>query len=54
VLAAFYLHFSAAPAFENAAEQLMFVHSGFVLWRQRISERVDMIQQRLSNVMSED
>jgi hypothetical protein len=35
-------------AFENAAEQLMFVHSGFVLWRQRISERVDAIQQRLS------
>jgi hypothetical protein len=26
---------SADPAFENAAEQLMFVHSGFVLWRQR-------------------
>jgi hypothetical protein len=45
---------SAAPAFENAAEQLMFVHSGFVLWRQRISERVDAIQHRLSDVVSED
>jgi hypothetical protein len=28
----------------------MFVHSGFVLWRQRISQRVDAIQQRLSEI----
>jgi hypothetical protein len=39
---------SADPAFENAAEHLMFVHSGFVLWRQRISARVEAIQQRLA------
>jgi hypothetical protein len=41
---------AADPTFENAAEQLMFVHSGFVLWRQRISQRVDAIQQRLSEI----
>jgi hypothetical protein len=45
---------SADPTFENAAEQLMFVHSGFVLWRQRISARVDAIQHRLSGARSVD
>jgi hypothetical protein len=40
----------ADPVFENAAEQLMFVHSGFVLWRQRISDRVSAIQQRLAKL----
>jgi hypothetical protein len=39
---------SADPAFENAAEHLILVHSGFVLWRQRISTRVEAIQQRLA------
>jgi hypothetical protein len=38
------------PAFENAVEQLLFVQSGFTLWRQRISSRVDAIQQRLSEI----
>jgi hypothetical protein len=41
---------AADPAFENAAEQLLFFHSGFILWRQRISTRVDAIQQRLSEI----
>jgi hypothetical protein len=31
-------------------EQLLFVQSGFTLWRQRISSRVDAIQQRLSEI----
>mgnify|MGYP000691732431 FL=1 len=41
---------AAAPAFENAAEQLMFTHSGFTLWRLRISARIAQIQQLLSEV----
>jgi hypothetical protein len=39
---------AADEEFENAAEHLMFVHSGFVLWRSRISDRVDAIHQRLT------
>ena len=35
-------------AFENSAEQLLFVHSGLILWRMRINERVDTILHRLN------
>lgn len=45
---------TADPTFENAAEQLLFVHIGMVLWRQRISERVDAIQIELSDALSVD
>lgn len=38
---------SKDAAFENSAEQLMFIHSGVILWRKRISARVDNIEQRL-------
>ncbi|MBU1188314.1 MAG: hypothetical protein KKC01_04710 [Gammaproteobacteria bacterium] len=37
----------ADAAFHNAAEQLVFVHSLFSLWRLRISDRVERIQQML-------
>lgn len=36
------------PEFHDAAELLMFVHSGFVLWRQRISKQVNAIERTLS------
>lgn len=45
---------SIDPAFENAAEQLMFVHIGQVLWRERIAKRVDAISQRLESAASAD
>ncbi|WP_395339519.1 hypothetical protein PN836_014730 [Ningiella sp. W23] len=41
---------SKDTAFENSAEQLMFVHSGFILWRKRIGERVDKILERLTTI----
>ncbi|MEM9014365.1 MAG: DUF6090 family protein [Pseudomonadota bacterium] len=39
---------AAEPAFENAVEELLFVHSGFTMWRKRISERIDAIEERLA------
>ena len=39
-------------AFENSAEQLLFVHSGLLLWRNRISERVDAILQQLTTLQN--
>ena len=38
---------AADPAFENAVEELLVVHSGLALWRSRISDRIDVIQRRL-------
>ncbi|EED31533.1 conserved hypothetical protein [gamma proteobacterium NOR5-3] len=40
---------TADPEFENAVEQLLFTHSGYTLWRERVSERIAKIQQLLSN-----
>ena len=37
----------ADAAFHNAAEQLVFVHSLYSMWRLRISDRVERIQQML-------
>ncbi|MEL7298259.1 MAG: hypothetical protein AAGJ86_11410, partial [Pseudomonadota bacterium] len=37
------------PAFRNAVEELMFIHSGSVMWRKRISARVDEIRQNLAD-----
>lgn len=45
---------AADPAFRDAAEQLLFVHSGFILWRSRISERVESIQLLLNDGLSGD
>ncbi|MEM6899727.1 MAG: hypothetical protein AAF583_08160 [Pseudomonadota bacterium] len=39
---------AADPAFENAVEELLFLHSGFTIWRKRISDRIDDIQQQLA------
>ncbi|MEM9234672.1 MAG: hypothetical protein AAGA69_10620, partial [Pseudomonadota bacterium] len=39
---------AADPAFHNAVEELLFVHSGFTMWRLRISDRIDLIQQKLA------
>jgi len=36
------------PAFYNAVEELLFVHSGFAMWRSRISDRIEGIQQNLA------
>ncbi|MDB2438097.1 hypothetical protein N9W89_05235 [Hellea sp.] len=36
------------PTFYNAVEELLFVHSGFTIWRSRISDRIDIIQQNLA------
>ena len=36
------------PSFYDAAEELLFMHSGTILWRQRISDRIDAIQQSLA------
>lgn len=36
------------PAFHNAAEELMFLQSNFTLWRSRISDRVEDIQEQLA------
>ncbi|MEN0078509.1 MAG: hypothetical protein AAF753_05285 [Pseudomonadota bacterium] len=36
------------PDFYEAAEELMFMHSGTILWRKRISDRIDVIQQSLA------
>ncbi len=44
----------ADPEFLNAAEQLLFVHSGFIVWRSRISQRVESIQVLLNNGASGD
>jgi hypothetical protein len=38
---------AADPDFENAAEQLLFTHTGYTLWREAISERIEEIQQLL-------
>lgn len=38
----------ADPAFHNAAEELMFLQGNFTLWRSRISERVEDIQEQLT------
>ncbi len=45
---------AADPAFANAAEQLLFVHSGIILWRSRISQRVDDIRLLLKDDASGD
>ncbi|MEM0987081.1 MAG: hypothetical protein AAGJ32_12615 [Pseudomonadota bacterium] len=37
------------PDFYQAAEELMFMHSGTILWRNRISDRLDGIQQNLAD-----
>mgnify|MGYP001794994776 CR=1 FL=1 len=37
----------ADPDFHNATEELLFMHSGTILWRKRISDRIDAIQERL-------
>ena len=34
--------------FHNAVEELLFVHSGLTLWRERISGRVNDIQKKLA------
>lgn len=34
--------------FYEAAEELLFMHSGTILWRKRISERIDEIQRQLA------
>jgi len=39
---------TADPAFQNAAEQLVFIHSLYSLWRRRIDRRIDSIQLQLS------
>lgn len=39
---------SSDPAFYNAVEELLLIHSGFTMWRQRISNRIDTIQQSLA------
>lgn len=39
---------AADADFYNAAEELLFMHSGTILWRQRISDRIDRIQQSLA------
>lgn len=39
---------AADQDFQNAVEQLLFVHSGLTLWRERISVRVDDIQTKLA------
>ncbi len=36
------------PAFHNAVEELLLVHSGFTMWRSRISNRIDAIQKNLA------
>ena len=36
------------PDFYKAAEELLFMHSGSTMWRQRISDRIDVIQQNLA------
>ncbi|MEL6687950.1 MAG: DUF6090 family protein [Pseudomonadota bacterium] len=36
------------PDFYNAAEELFLMHSGTILWRQRISDRIDIIRQQLA------
>ena len=39
---------AADQDFHNAVEQLLFVHSGLTMWRERISVRVDDIQKKLA------
>lgn len=39
---------AADPAFHNAAEELMVLQGNFTLWRTRISERVEDIQEQLA------
>lgn len=36
------------PTFHNAVEELLFAHSGFTLWRKRISNRISVIQQNIA------
>ena len=36
------------PDFHNAVEELLLIHSGFTMWRKRISDRIDVIQQKLA------
>lgn len=36
------------PAFYNAVEELLLTHSGFTMWRKRVSARIEVIQQRLA------
>ncbi|MEM6583781.1 MAG: DUF6090 family protein [Pseudomonadota bacterium] len=42
---------SADPAFEEAVERLLFVHNGLVVWRSRVSSRVDAIKNQLSDFL---
>jgi len=39
---------AADPAFQNAAEQLVFIHSLTSMWRRRIDQRIESIQLQLS------
>lgn len=39
---------AAEPAFQNAAEQLVFIHSLTSMWRRRIDQRIESIQLQLS------
>ncbi len=39
---------AADPAFQNAAEQLVFIQSLYSMWRRRIDRRIDSIQLQLS------
>ncbi|MEM8634861.1 MAG: hypothetical protein AAGF33_07785 [Pseudomonadota bacterium] len=39
---------AADQDFHNAVEELLFVHSGLTMWRERISVRVDDIQKKLA------
>ena len=43
---------SADPGFEDAVEKLLFVHSGLVVWRSRVSSRVDAINKQLEEALS--
>ena len=36
------------PAFYNAVEELLLIHSGFTMWRKRINARIDVILQKLA------
>ena len=39
---------AADPAFQNAAEQLVFIHSLYSMWHRRIDRRIESIQLQLS------
>ncbi|MEL6789079.1 MAG: hypothetical protein AAFU58_00150 [Pseudomonadota bacterium] len=41
------------PAFHDATEEFLFMHSGTILWRKRISDRIDVIRQRLTETVND-